>query len=334
MIEQFHFLRPWWFLLLLPCIAITILLWRYWRRQNSWQQVCDAHLLPHLLQGKVNQTRRWPLLLLLLAWLFAVIALAGPTWSRLPEPVYRSLAADVFVMDLSPAMLAADIKPNRLTRARYKLLDILHAERDVSVGLVAYSGEAYTVSPITEDANTIASMVPDLNPTIMPLAGNNLAMGLHQAQSLIQQAQAKPANVIVITASNANSDAIASARQLAKQGIPVSVIGIGSQQGGPITLPNGDFLQDKNGNTIISRLDTASLRQLAQAGAGDYIPFSSGNADVKAVMRLTPTQYALQSRQEKAKFNSWLDQGRWFLLVVLLLALLVFRKGWFDEVLR
>ena len=120
-----------------------------------------------------------------MCWLLLCLSLAGPTWSKLPQPVHKEDSALVIVFDLSPSMLAQDISPSRLVRARYKIIDIVKARKQGFTGLVVYGGEAFTVSPLTEDGNTIASLVPTLNPALLPSYGSNTEDAVATAIELI-----------------------------------------------------------------------------------------------------------------------------------------------------
>lgn len=127
--EQFHFLQPLWFLALLP---MALLLWwlpRAARNGSDWQQACESHLLPYLLNKPVQAFSQLPLWLLASGWLLAVVALADPVWQKQPQPVYRSQDAVVVVLDLSRSMLSTDLTPSRLERARYKVAEILKQDR-------------------------------------------------------------------------------------------------------------------------------------------------------------------------------------------------------------
>ena len=174
LIANFHFLRPWW---LLGWIAIAILWWiQRFRRRNSgnWEQLIHPSLLPYLMEGTTKNTRRWQSLSAIiwsLAWVIACIALAGPAWQKLPQPIHKTDSAFIIILDLSPSMLAEDIQPSRLIRARYKLIDILNQRKEGYAALVVYSGSAHLVSPLTEDTNTIVSLVPSLAPALMPSYG-------------------------------------------------------------------------------------------------------------------------------------------------------------------
>ena len=127
-----------------------------------WQSVCDAELLPHVLIDRPLQHQRWPLLLYGLSGLLVIVALAGPTWERLPVPVFRNDSALVIALDLSRSMDATDIKPSRLERARFKIIDILRRRKDGQTALIVYAGDAFVVTPLTDDTETIRSQLPAL----------------------------------------------------------------------------------------------------------------------------------------------------------------------------
>lgn len=329
MLNHLHLIRPWWLLALIPW---ALLVWRLYFSQsasNSWRKVCDPQLLPHLLVNQTKVSKRGPRYIIALAWLVAILALTGPSWSRLPQTVYRSLAGEVVVFDLSPNMFATDIKPSRLQRAKFKLMDLLKRINQNSIGLTAFSGEAYTVSPLTQDAHTITAMVSEMSPNIMPAIGDNIAAGLQQGAKLLKQGGTNPGSIILITGSSADDAAITTAKKLASQGIKINVLGIGTETGSPIPLAHGGFMQNKSGNMQLAKLDIASLEKLAQAGNGKYIAFSRSNNDIKQIIQATNQgQHAVKSGVAKA---AWRDQGRWLILLLVLLAVFAFRRGWFEE---
>jgi Ca-activated chloride channel homolog len=331
--ELFHFLRPWWLLALIPVVYVLWRLSRAHKQANNWSQVCDAHLLKHLLQQSRAHKRHWPLWLFALASLCVVFALAGPTWSRLPQPLVQSQVARVIVFDLSESMLATDIKPSRLLRAKYKLMDLLKYSREGQTGLVVFAGQAYVVSPLTHDSHTIMALVPQLAPSIMPTQGQDINDALQLAADLLQQAQMAPGDIILISDSTPSTVAYRTAERLAAQGNHLSVLAIGTELGSPIPKTKGGFVQDSNGAIVLAKLDTEALRRLAIAGQGQYIAFSHDNHDIDTLINTLQQQMQRQALQDEAMTERWHDQGRWFLMPVLLLALLVFRRGWLEAVL-
>ena len=330
-----HFIRPWWFLALIPWLAFAWCLLRQHRLANNWQAICDEHLLAHLLvRESTRSVSRLPLYLFLLALLCAIIALAGPAWSKRELPVYEPSAGTVFVLDLSPSMLADDVKPSRLQRAKFKLLDMLQQTNKTVVGLVVFAGAAYVVSPLTQDANTIASMVSVLNPDIMPTSGDRIAPALEQARQLLQQGDVKPANIVLITDSQAQSASLSIAKQLAEQGIHLWVLGIGSNAPVPLRLPSGGLRYDQQGKVMVSHFNAASLQKLAQAGNGHYVNFSLNNQDTQSIVAALKSDSDLQVQKKMAETEQWQDEGHWLLILITLLALLVARRGWWQELVR
>lgn len=329
-ITQFHFLRPWWLLALLPLVYLLIKIRGYFGSQHQWAKACDAHLLPHLLEHTQTNVTKWSGYIIAAGWLIATIALAGPAWKQLPQPVYSENTARVIVFDLSPVMMATDVTPSRLVRARYKLLDLLHQFTQGQTGLIVYSGEPYIVSPLTEDTNTIASMVPDLSPDIMPTTGNNLSAALTMAAQLLQQAGFTKGQIVVVASSPADNTAIDTAKKQAQTGFATSVLAIGTEKNVPITLDNGQYLKDQTGAIVFSRLDATSLQQLAHAGNGNYALFTANNADVTQLSATQNNVAKFNVGKEKAKTNLWQDEGWWLVWLLLPLSLWAFRRGWFG----
>jgi Ca-activated chloride channel family protein len=195
----FHFIRPYWLLALIPLLIITRLLFKHKLQSGNWINVCDEALLPYILQKKPIKQSRLSLVGLSLASLLTIFSLAGPTWERIPSPAFRNDSGLVIALDLSRSMEAADIKPSRLIRARYKIEDILKARKDGQTALLVYAGDAFTVTPLTNDNATIASQLQALSPDIMPSAGSNMTLAVEKAIALLKQAGLQKGMILVIT---------------------------------------------------------------------------------------------------------------------------------------
>ena len=174
----FRFLHPAW-LLLLAVVPLALLAWRRTRGSGGgWDGVVDRPLLDALLDRDfdLRATRLAPWLAAI--WITATLALAGPAWDRVPLPLYHNQAARVIALELAPSMLAADLRPSRLERARFKIDDILTRSRDEQTALVAYAGDAFVVAPLTDDIGTVRALVPALSPATMPVSGNDMAKAI------------------------------------------------------------------------------------------------------------------------------------------------------------
>ncbi|WP_078119852.1 VWA domain-containing protein [Thiosocius teredinicola] len=336
MFTEFHFLRPAWLGLLIP---LAVLLWWMLRRQGDsevWRRVVDPHLLSHLLVDGQGGRRRWPLVLLAFAWLLAVLALAGPVWQQLPSPVYQAQQYRVVVLDISVSMNAADVRPSRLARARFEILDLLRKAKEGQSALIAYGAEPFIVSPLTTDVATIAAQVPSLDTNLLPIGGSKRTdLALHAAGDLLAQADAPDGDIILVTDELESKDAaIKAAGQMNERGYRVSVLGVGTQKGAPIPMGNGGFAKDASGAIRLAGLDQAGLTSLAKAGGGTYVTATAGDSDIDALLPNDSRQRALvDAGQSENQAGQWQEEGPWLLLLVLPLAALAFRRGWLSPLL-
>ncbi len=318
-----HFIRPYW-LLLLPLAAFLPWLWQRTRRPSGdWTRACDPHLLRWLSVSrageKIRVGGRW---LAGTALLISILALAGPSWQKLPGSSFSARNARLIVLDLSRSMLAQDLRPNRLTRARFRLADLLEMTEEGQVGLVSYAGDAYVVSPLTSDMNTIANLLPALQPDIVPVAGSRADRALEMAASLLGRAGISRGEILLVTDS-ANSADAARARDLKNDGIITSVLGVGTVEGAPIPSGTG-FVSDRSGNVVIARLDRVSLQAVAEAGGGRYMELGAGAAGTSLWLEGDGSEF---TRREAALGERWQDAGPWLVLLLLPLTLFGFRRG-------
>ena len=294
--------------------------------QGNWSAVCDAELLPYLLQEKAVNQSRWPLTTGAIAALLVIIALAGPTWQRVPSPVFRNESALVIALDLSRSMDAEDIKPSRLIRARYKIADILKQRKDGQTALLVYAGDAFTVTPLTDDTETIDSQLSALTTDIMPSEGSNTELVLEKAVELFKQAGLQKGQILLVT-DDVNVDKTLPAVK-ALDGYTLSILGVGTADGAPIALPEGGFLKDEQGTIVIPKLNTGDLADLAKAGKGVYQTITANDADIQALLASVDKPLQQQGKENKnLLLDQWEDKGPWLLLLVLPLAALSFRKG-------
>lgn len=325
-LSEFHFIRPYWLLALLPYLILLGLLVRRKLSHGNWTAVCDAALLPYLLQDKAVAQSRWPLATGAVAAVLAIVALAGPTWERLPTPVFRNDSALVIVLDLSRSMDAADIKPSRLVMARYKIADILKQRKDGQTALIVYADEAFTVTPLTNDTETIANQLSALTTGIMPSEGNNTTRALEKAEALFKQAGLQKGQILLITDGGNIDDALSKAKSV--DAYQLLVLGVGTSGGAPIALKTGGFLKDEQGSIVVDKLDISSLEKLAQAGNGAYQSLMSDDTDIQALLSTLISQSDGKGENtENLLLDRWRDVGPWLLLLVLPLAALNFRKG-------
>ena len=327
--SEFHFLRPWWFSALIP---LLILLWVLWRRRlhsRSWQEICDPQLLPHLLIGKSTRRANWPLAFLVLGTLLAVTALAGPTWQKQQAPVLRQQSALIIAMDVSRSMLAEDLKPSRLVRARLKIEDILRQRREGQTALIAFTYDAFAVTPLTDDTRTIRALLGSLAPDMMPVQGSRPERVFFLAHQLMKQAGLTSATVLLITDEDRPEESMAAATEMHNKGLTLNIIGVATPAGAPIPQTGGGFLKDRQGNMVLPRLNEAGLRQLAAAGGGAYRRLAIDDSDFKALLSDLDSRRLDQAQQDKKRTGDlWQDAGVWLVWPLAVLVLCGFRRGW------
>ena len=330
--DDFHFLRPDWFYALIPAVLLFILVKRREQQGSSWAQTIDAGLLPYLLAlpGKTGSRRL--LNLLLVGWLLAIVALAGPVWLKTPQPVHEREDALVIILDLSRSMYSIDLKPNRLVRAQRKLQDLLASRNEGVTALIAYAGDAHIVSPLTDDANTISEMIAAVTPEIMPAPGSQLAPALNLAVQLFADAGVASGRILLLTDEIRDiADAQAIARQH-RTAYPISVMSVGTPNGAPIDgsklLRDGGYLKDAQGNLIIPRVNLAAMQDFARVAGGRYSPMTLNDEDLAYLLANDTLAPTAEFRELERDFDVWFEEGPWLVLLLLPLAALCFRRGW------
>jgi len=327
---DFHFLRPWWLLTFIP---FAWLLWRLRKMSHSgeaWAKACDAHLLPHLLtqdQQKISQLPYW---ILGTVGVLMIIALAGPVWKKLSQPVFKTEAASVFLLDLSRSMDSPDVTPSRIARAKHKLLDMLKLKQEGQSALIVYSGEPNVVSPLSDDTNTIAAMVPVLSPDIMPTQGSRVDFALQKAEDLLKQAGLSSGQIIVIADDVNGAAALTAAEAAEESGYQVSILAIGTEQGAPIPIAGGGFLKDAQGGIVIPNVDFHGMRTFASKGGGYFVRLTFDDKDINQLLRNTTIdpQFANRKMSSEREVDLWQEEGPWLLLLALPLVAIGFRRGW------
>ena len=318
-----HFIRPLW-LALVPLAVILPLVWRRLRRPSGdWSKVCDTHLLRWLSVGNAAaRPSRFGPWLAGLMWLIAAIALAGPSWQKLPDSSFTSRDARVLILDLSLSMLSEDLKPNRLAQAHFRLSDMLEATSEGQTGLVSFAGDAFVVSPLTSDTNTIRNMLPALRPDVIPVSGSRPDRALKLAAELLKRSGMARGEILLISDSGSRAAANVAAN-LAKQGIFTSVLAVGTVQGAPI--PSGEgFVSDSSGNIVVARLERDALQAIASAGGGRYSELTAGSTTNSPWASVEGNEFA---RKDDALGERWKDVGPWLLLVLLPVVAFSFRRG-------
>ncbi len=329
-VQNFRFIRADWLWAFIPLILGV---W-YWQNRKAysknWQSVCDTSLLPYILGENQGKRNYFSSALLLFTGALGILSIAGPTWIKLPQPVFREQSAMVIALDLSRSMDATDITPSRLSRAKLKIIDILEKRKEGQTALLVFAQEAFIVSPLTEDTKTIESMVNSLSTDLMPSQGSHPDLAIRKAEEMFKQAGVNSGDILLIT--DGIPDNIRIKNILPKQSLyHLSVLGIGTEDGAPISIKNGGFLKDKTGAIIVPKIKEQLLRQLASEGGGRYSQLTVDDRDINYVLpdinRTMNNTKSLVENKQKLTTDIWQEEGPWILLLVIPFAALAFRKG-------
>jgi len=326
MVDGFHLLRPEFLWGLLICPLLALALWHRRTRQGDWSRAIDPELLPYLMPDHSEKTRQTTIWIPTLLLSLIVLAASGPSLRQVELPVIKRADALVLVLDLSASMLAADVQPSRIRRARQKVLDLLELRAEGVTGLVVFAGDAHVVTPLTDDARTIANLMPALSPNIMPLPGANATSGIEAAANLLITAGAQGGQILLMTDGLPGFDIIRAKNALENSGAALAIMTIGTKAGAPIPLPNGGFLKDDAGEIVIPTLDRDAIDQVASALNAAVEQISLDERDIESLTRrnvLVADGELDLSRQTDA----WQDQGFWLAALVALMLLPAFRKG-------
>ena len=323
-----HWFRPWW-LLLLPLLGW--LLWQLWHRQKRagrWQMILPPAFHAVLLSGGSGRESRSPWVMLGIAWLLAVLALLGPSWQRVEQPSQKPSDPLVVLLELTLEMLATDSPPNRLEQARRKLYDLLQARSDAQTAIVVYAGSAHTLVPLSDDLATSRNLLEALRPSLMPESGHRADLAVDKALGLLKQGGLGQGRLLLIGSSLSKQERQGIRLLLQSGQAPsLSILGIGSREGTPVTQESGEFLKDEQGAILVPRLDSPTLKAFANEMGGHYRAARLDDKDLRQLGMLDAPQ-TLRDNGQLLHLDTWADQGYWLLLPLLLLAACAGRRGW------
>ena len=314
-----------WGLLTLPLFAL-LFIYAYHRRKKLAARFVSLSMLPKLSTSVSPWRRLAKVTLLLFAIAFLFVALARPQWGRKMEHIERRGLDLVLLQDISLSMLAEDVKPNRLTRSRHEISSFLESLSGDRVGLVAFSGEAQVMVPLTLDYGTVQMMLRELTPGwLMP--GTNLENAIRKGMDLYRNSGSAGQYSVMILMSDGEeleAAAVNAAKEAAEMGIRIYTIGIGSREGVPIPVPskNGEvaYKKDMQGNIVTTRLEDGTLQEIASATGGLYFYASPGEFQLQKVL----TEIASLEKKEQAsdRMENYQDRYQIFLGLAALLFLI------------
>jgi len=275
------FLQPVWFFALLIVPVVAALYFWSQKRSDSLIAKVVAPRLRAQLAGAVSVGRRaFKSVLILATFALLAVALARPQMGFTQREVKQRGRDVIIAVDTSRSMLATDVSPTRLARAKLVAQDLLRLVRGDRVGLVAFAGSAFLQAPLTLDYNAVMTSLDELDTTVIPKGGTNIAAAIRTAEEAFGKGEGQTRALIILTdGEELDADGIAAAKKATSQGVRIFTVGIGSGEGSLIPLRNEgsgtDFVRDSAGKPVQSRLDETRLKEIAEAGGGFYEPLSA-----------------------------------------------------------
>ncbi|MBR1996509.1 MAG: VWA domain-containing protein [Paludibacteraceae bacterium] len=313
-----------WWLLTIPVFVVAyVLITRHKRRQLS--EFGDPELMAQLMPDASKSRPIVKFALLMGALSLLIIAAARPQYGQQEKTVKRQGIEVMVALDISNSMLAEDVAPNRLDRAKQMLSKMIDNMVDDKVGLVVFAGEAFTQLPITCDYVSAKMFLNTISPKLIPTQGTAIGAALQTAIRSFgsQESDAGRAIILITDGENHEDDAIAAAKQAQELGIQVFVIGIGKPEGSPIPVPGtNDYIKDRSGQVVVSRLNEEMCQEIAQAGKGAYVRCDNTNTAMRALQqeldRIATTDL------ETTVYADYNEQYQSFVLIALLLLVIDF----------
>lgn len=327
----FRFANPQYlYLLVLIPVMLGLFVYARERRKKRLEQFGDSELLSGLMPGASNTRQHLKFYIPLVALLALIFVAARPQFGSKLETVKKKGLEVMVALDISNSMLAEDVQPNRLEKSKrmlYKLLDGLNNDK---FGVIIFAGHPYTQLPITTDYSSAKIFISSIQPDIIKQQGTAIGAALEMAsRSFSEENVDRGQAIIVITdGENHEDDAVGIAKQIAERGIQVNVIGIGKPEGSPIPVPgtNG-FRKDKQGNTVISKLNENMCMEIAQAGNGTYVRADNTNNAMKVIQaELDKISKSDVESKVYSEYNEQFPPIAWFALVLLVVEIFVLER--------
>ncbi|MBO5674549.1 MAG: VWA domain-containing protein [Paludibacteraceae bacterium] len=308
-----------WWLITIPVFVIAYIIITK-RKQRQLMEFGDPELMAQLMPDASKSRPIVKFTLLIIALALLIVAAARPQYGQQEKTVKRQGIEVMVALDISNSMLAEDVAPNRLDRAKQMLSKMIDNMTDDKVGLVVFAGEAFTQLPITCDYVSAKMFLNTISPKLIPTQGTAIGAALQTAIRSFgsQESDAGRAIILITDGENHEDDAIAVAKQAQELGIQVFVIGIGKPEGSPIPVPGtNDYIKDRSGQVVVSRLNEEMCQEIAQAGKGAYVRCDNTNTAMRALQqeldRIATTDL------ETTIYADYNEQYQSFLLIALLL---------------
>ncbi|MBQ8672586.1 MAG: VWA domain-containing protein [Bacteroides sp.] len=327
---MFRFEEPTYlYLLLLLPILVAFYIFSNYKRRKAVARFGDPELMARLMPDVSKYRPDVKFLLLLLAIAFFALLLARPQFGSKLETVKRQGVEVIIALDISNSMLAQDIQPSRLEKAKRLVAQLVDRLENDKVGMIVFAGDAFTQLPITSDYISAKIFLESIDPSLISKQGTAIGSALQLSTRSFTPQEGVGRTVIVITdGENHEGGALEAAKAAAEKGIQVNVLGIGLPDGGPIPVPGtNDYRRDKSGNVIVTRLNEQMCKEIAQAGNGIYVRVDNTNSAQKIITQeINKMAKADVETQVYTEFDEQFQSVAWIILLLLLADLLILER--------
>lgn len=313
-----------WWLITIPVFVVAYIVYTQ-RKRRQLVEFGDPELMAQLMPDASKTRPIWKLSLLMVALVFLTIAAARPQFGQKEKTIKRQGIEVMVALDISNSMLAKDVAPNRLDRAKQMLNKIIDNMVDDKVGLVVFAGEAFTQLPITCDYVSAKMFLNTTSPALIQTQGTAIGAALRTAVASFGTAESEAGRAIVLITDGENheDDAVAMAKQAYERGIQVFVIGIGKPEGSPIPKAGtNEYMKDRSGQVVVSKLNEEMCQQIAAAGHGVYVRCDNTNTAMRALQK--ELDELATAELESTVYADYNEQYQSFVLVALLLLVIEF----------
>ena len=314
--EPYYFNLLW----LVPFLAL-LYFWARKKKQKLLERFCGSALVPHLAGANLWKVQRNKAALMIASMALMAIALTQPQWGYEWEELRQEGVDIIIAIDVSNSMLAGDIKPNRLERAKRKVSDLLQMLDGDRVGLVAFAGTSYLQCPLTLDYAAAAIFLDSIDTDLIPVQGTAIGHAIRTATRAFSQTERKSKALILITdGEDHEGKAMSAAKEAGEQGIIIFTIGIGQEMGAPMpSLKSGrGFKKDKSGEVIVSRLNETLLQKISLATGGSYVRSVTGDMDLNKIYRNDIKKRVDTKELKTSRIKLWQGRFQWFILLALI----------------
>ncbi len=312
-----------WLLVTIPVFVAGYIVYTYHKRRQL-KAFGDAELMEVLMPNASRVRPTVKFAILMVAYALLIIAVARPQWGTEERTEKRNGIEAMVALDISNSMLAEDVAPNRLDRAKQMLSKMMDNMVNDKVGLVVFAGDAFVQLPITCDYVSAKMFLNTIKPELIKTQGTAIGTAINTCvRSFGEMNEASRVIIVITDGENHEDDAVAAAKQARENGILTMVVGIGKPEGTFIPMPGtNNYRKDRNGNPVVSRLNEDMCREIAQAGDGIYVRCDNTNTAMKAIQKeldkLGKEEFETQS------YTEYNEQFAWFVLPALLLLLVDF----------